>query len=74
MTNLFRQLKALLPEPALQVATVASVNADGTVTVTFPGGSQQRVRGTGTVSGKVFVRNGLVEGDAPNLPSVTLEV
>lgn len=74
MSNLFRELKALLPEPVLQVATVASVNADGTVTVTFPGGAQSRVRGTGAVNGKVFVRNGLVEGDAPNLPSVTLEV
>lgn len=74
MSNLFRELKALLPAPALQVATVASVNADGTVTVTFPGGAQSRVRGTGTVDGKVFVRNGLVEGDAPNLPAVTLDV
>lgn len=74
MSNLFRELKALLPEPALQVATVTSVNADGTVTVTFPGGAQSRVRGTGTVDGKVFVRNGLVEGDAPNLPTVTLDV
>lgn len=74
MSNLFRELKALLPEPALQVATVAATHADGTCTVSYPGGSQQRVRGAGTVGGRVFVRAGQVEGNAPNLPAVTLDV
>lgn len=72
--NLYRQLRELLPEPTLTVATVAAAHTDGTVTVTYPGGSQQRVRGTGTVGVKVFVRAGQVEGQAPSLTAVTIEV
>ena len=72
--NLYRQLRELLPEPALTVATVAATHTDGTVTVTYPGGAQQRVRGTATVGQNVFVRAGQVEGQAPNLDSVTIEV
>lgn len=72
--NLYRQLRELLPEPALTVATVAATHTDGTVTVTYPGGAQQRVRGTATGGQNVFVRAGQVEGQAPNLDSVTIEV
>lgn len=73
-TNLYRQLRELLPEPALTVATVAAVHTDGTCTVAYPGGSQQRVRGTGAVGSKVFVRAGAIEGSAPDLPTVTIDV
>lgn len=72
--NLYRQLRELLPEPALTVATVATTHTDGTVTVTYPGGAQQRVRGTGTAGAAVFVRAGQVEGTAPNLTTVTIDV
>ena len=72
--NLYRQLRELLPEPALTTATVATVHADGTTTVTYPGGSQQRVRGTGTAGHRVFVRAGQIEGEAPALTAVVIEV
>ena len=72
--NLYRQLRELLPEPALTVAAVAATHTDGSVTVTYPGGAQQRVRGDSTVGQNVFVRAGQVEGQAPNLDSVTIEV
>lgn len=74
MTNLYRQLLDILPADPLTVATVAAVHADGTVTVTFPGGSQQRVRGAGSIDSKVFVRKGQVDGPAPDLVSITIEV
>lgn len=75
-TNLFRTLRSLLPEPPLLVATVVSVNAGaGTSLVQFSGGGNQTVRGTDVAAGqKAFVRNGLVEGPAPALPLVTIEV
>lgn len=73
-TNLYRALRELLPEPALQVATVATVNADGTRTVTYPGGGTQRVRGTASVAAQVFVRAGVIEGDAPALTPLTIDV
>ena len=75
-TNLYRALRDLLPEPPLQVATVATIHAaDGTSTITWPGGSTQRVRGTSVAAGsRAFVRNGVIEGTAPNLPLETIEV
>lgn len=68
-TNLYRALRELLPDPALQVATVNAVHAtEGTSTVTFPGGAPHRVRGTGVTAGNLaFVRDGVIEGPAPDL-------
>jgi hypothetical protein len=73
-TNVFRALRDLLPEPALQVATVSAVNVDGTLTVDFPGGGSQRVRGDASVSDQVFIRNGVVETLAPALTALTIDV
>lgn len=74
-TNLYRQMRELLPEPPLLVATVAAVNGDETSVVEYPGGSQQRVRGSGySVAAQVFVRNGVIESAAPALTAVTIEV
>ena len=75
-TNLFRAVRGLLPEPPLLVATVVSVNAGtGTSLVQFPGGGNQTVRGTSVAAGqKAFARNGVVEGAAPALTAITIEV
>ena len=75
-TNLYRALMDLLPEAPLQVATVASINPSaGTSTVTWPGGSQQTVRGVSVaIAGHAFVRNGVIEGAAPALTIETIEV
>jgi hypothetical protein len=72
--NLYRELLALLPSSPLLVGQVITV-ATGAVTVQFPGGGTQVVRGVGySVGAQVFVRDGLVEGAAPALPLVTIEV
>ena len=75
-TNLYRALRELLPEAPLQVATVIAVHAsEGTSTVAWPGGSQQRVRGTAVAAGgRVFVRDGVIEGAAPELTLEVIEV
>lgn len=75
-TNLYRALRELLPEAPLQVATVVTVHAaTGESTVSWPGGSQQRVRGTSVpASGRAYVRNGVIEGPAPNLTLVDIDV
>jgi hypothetical protein len=73
-TNLYRALIDLLPQPTLQVAAVTATHTDGTVTVEYPGGSTQRVRGEAAVGQKVFVRAEAVEGVAPSLPVVDIEV
>lgn len=75
-TNLYRALRELLPDAPLQVATVTTVHmAAGDSTVTWPGGSTQRVRGTSVAAGSTaFVRNGVIEGAAPALPLELIEV
>jgi hypothetical protein len=72
-TNLYRALRELLPEPPLLSGEVTAVHSDGTATVQFPGGGTQRVRGTATVTDRVFVRNGVIEGEAPALTPLTIE-
>ena len=75
MSNLYRALRELLPESPLLVASVVAVNSDATITVRYPGGSEQRVRGTSAAAGsQVFVRNGIIEGSAPALTALTIEV
>ena len=75
MSNLYQALRDLLPTAPLLVASVVSINPDNTTTVQFPGGNQQRVRGAGaTVGSQVFVRDGVIEGAAPALSTLTIEV
>lgn len=71
--NPFARLKALLAGPPLQVGTVAATS-DGFVTVQLPGGNTVRVRGDATVGGSVFFRDGAIEGVAPALTLINIEV
>ena len=75
-TNLYRALRELLPEAPLQVATVVAVHAaTGESTVEWPGGSQQRVRGTSVAEpNQAFVRDGVIEGPAPVLTLEFIEI
>ena len=72
-TNLFARIKALLPGAPLLVATVVSSSA-GVSVVELPGGSRLTVRGSASVSTKVFMRAGNIEGPAPNLSEVDIDV
>lgn len=75
MSNLFRYLRERMPAPALQIATVLTVNADNTSTVEYPDGSLQRVRGTAVAVGQpAFVRNGVIEGLAPARVATVIEI
>lgn len=74
-TNLFRRLREMLPAPALLVGTVTAHNADGTSTIALPGGGTLRARGQSVaVSSNAFVRDGVVEGEAPALGIVTIDI
>lgn len=73
MSNLYAQFKKLIPTAPLLVGTVASVYTGG-ATVTLQGGGTMRVRGAATVGQRVFVRDGAIEGPAPNLPLVEITV
>jgi hypothetical protein len=72
-SNPYRRLLALLPPKPLMLGTVTAI--DGAVaTLELPGGSQLSARGVAQVGDRVFVRDGLIEGQAPNLTYISAEV
>ncbi|MCT8174391.1 hypothetical protein [Variovorax sp. CY25R-8] len=74
--NLYRAFLDLLPSTPLQIATVTAVNGD-TAHLVLPGGGVLTARGVGSrsIGAEVFVRDGVIEGDAPaGLPLVQLEI
>ena len=73
MSNLYHQFLALLPPRPLQVGTVTAV-AGQLCTVQLPGGGVLQARGDATVSDRVFVRDGLIEGLAPALTVVAIDI
>ena len=74
--NLYKQLLNVLPSNSVDVGTVMAVYADG-VLVVLPGGGTTRVRGAANLLDKVYIRAGVIEGPAPNIPvdrTATIEV
>ena len=73
MRNLFIEFRELLAPGVLMVGVVTATDAAG-VTVQLPGGGIVRARGQASVGDHVFVRDGMVDGPAPDLPDVSGEV
>lgn len=72
-TNLFVRLQKLLPGSPLLVGDVVSGSGSAWV-VELPDGSQVAVRGSASIGDRVFVRGGLIEGLAPHLTVVMVDV
>lgn len=73
MSNLFAQFKSLLPARPLQAGTVQAVAA-GLATIQLPDGGELQARGEASVGDVVFVRDGVIEGPAPDLTPVSITV
>lgn len=73
MSNLYVEFLRLLPSAPLLVGVVDAVFSGGAV-VLLQGGGQLRVRGEAAVGQHVFVRDGVIEGVAPSLTLVEIEV
>lgn len=74
MWNPYKRLLGLLPRRPRLIGTVLAVD-DGTALVQQLGGGTQRVVGGGLAEGdKVFFRDGAVEGPAPDLPEISIEL
>jgi hypothetical protein len=71
--NLYRRLRDILPDEPLLVGLITSESAAGYV-IQLPDGAEIVARGDATVGQRVFVRAGLIEGPAPELPVVLLSV
>lgn len=72
-TNAFARLRRLLPRPPLLVGEITSID-NNIATILLPGGATIQARGTGTVGNQAFVRDGVIESDAPSLPVVEIEI
>lgn len=72
-TNLWKRLKQLLPDAPLLAGVVITDDTYG-ATVQLPDGSIVAVRGAATVGEHVFIRDGLIEGPAPSLSAVLIEI
>lgn len=70
--NLFSRFKRLVPTYPLRVGVVLTVNGTEVV-VQEVGGVVVRVRGEATVGDRVYLRNSVIEGLAPNLPLEVIE-
>ncbi len=73
MPNLFSMFRELVPSDPLLVGTVTASNGD-VHQVTMMDGGVMMVRGKASLNQQVFVRGGVIEGAAPNLPQITIEV
>lgn len=73
MSNPYKLLRDLLPDPPLQVGTVTAFS-NGVATIETPGGGIATARGITTVGAHVFFRNELIEGTAPTLTIEVIEV
>ncbi len=74
--GLWRKFLDLLPQAPRSIATVTTGNANGKYTVTLAGGGTMQVLGqTGyQVADKVFVAGQKIEGKAPTLTAITIDV
>ncbi len=86
--NLFKRLQALLPAPPVLVGRVLAHHDDDTSTVSLPAGqavaaydgqlqsgSLIRVRGRNVAVGQnAFVRDGVVESQAPDVEPIEITV
>ena len=71
--NPYALLRDLLPDPVLQVGVVLSISG-GLATIELPGGGIVKARGDASAGDHVFVRNGVIESQAPNLVIEVIEI
>lgn len=73
MSNLFARFKRIFPDAPLLVGTVTVAYVGG-LTVELPGGGTVDVVGEANLGDRVFIRDGRVEGQAPTLTPITIEI
>ena len=71
MSNLYRKFKALIPDAPLLVGTVVATTP---LRIELPDGTQIPARGEATLGQTVFVRDGVIEGEARSLPLEVIEI
>ncbi len=66
MSNLWQKFQQLIPQTPLMIVTVETINPDGTSRVTSSNGDLFLVRGVSVpVGAKAFIKDGVIQGEAP---------
>jgi hypothetical protein len=73
VTNLYKALKGLFPDAPLQVGNVIAID-NGVATIELDDGGRAQARGEVTVGDRVFFRDEVIEGPAPDLTLEIIEV
>lgn len=73
MRNLFKRFSDLTGRSLRTVGTCIAADF-GECTIQYPGGSLIRVKGAGQVGTRYFVLDGRLDGEAPSLASLTIEI
>ena len=74
MPNLWRQFQDLLPTSVTLIGTVVATHADHTVSVQILDGGLLRAAGIAAEGTRVFVRDGRIAGEAPELPLELIDI
>ena len=74
MPNLWRQFQDLLPTSVTLIGTVVATHADHTVSVQLLDGGLLRAAGIAAEGTRVFVRDGRIAGEAPELPLELIDI
>ncbi|CAD2224997.1 conserved hypothetical protein [Pseudoalteromonas sp. 3J6] len=74
MSNTLNRLGSVLDKTQRTIATIVTVNPNGTTLVEYSDSSQSVVLGDSVQEGAVYVENGRVVGSAPTLPFTEIEV
>lgn len=73
MSNVYARFLQLLPQTPLQSGTVVAASG-GSVFIDLPGGGRIQARGEAPVGSRVFVRDSVIEGPAPDLTILEIDV
>lgn len=73
MKNLYKRFSDLTGRSLRTVGTCVS-SANGESVLQYPGGALVRVQGEGTPEQRYFVRDGALDGEAPTLVGLEIEV
>ena len=71
--NPWKALQGLLSGASLQAGVVLSIE-DGVATIELPGGGIVQGHGDASVGQTVFVRGGVIEGEATDLPVELIDI
>lgn len=72
--NPWTLFQSFLPKQTTMIGTVVTEHADSTLSIELLGGGVLRVTGTAALGTRIFARDGRMTSEAPDLPSVEIEI